>query len=152
MLLATTDSLIWASSSSDVLVYAAVHALGLVLVDNAHPARGIDWVVQHAHDPGGNIPVLNLSFGTNSTQAYTLDPLAYAVEVAWRAGIVVVTSAGNKGTGGMTNPATDPYVAAPPASEPHGGSGVCGVDPYHARMGSQPFSLASGSGQRRTRP
>ncbi len=58
---------------------------------------GIDWVVQHAQDPGMNIRVLNLSFGTDGVQDYVLDPLAYAAEVAWRKGIVVVVSAGNSG-------------------------------------------------------
>ena len=40
-------------------------------------------------------------------QGYLLDPLAYAVEVAWRKGIVVVVSAGNDGTGTgeLNNPA-----------------------------------------------
>jgi serine protease AprX len=64
--------------------------------------------------------VLNLSFGTNATQAYTLDPLAYAAEVAWRNGIVTVISAGNNGSGGMTNPATDPYVIAVGATDTNG--------------------------------
>lgn len=74
----------------------------------------IDWVVQHAHDPGMNVRVLNLSFGTVGRQSYLLDPLAYAAEVAWRSGIVVVTSAGNSGstTGRLTNPAIDPFVLA----------------------------------------
>ncbi len=56
---------------------------------------GIYWVVQHAKDWGFNIRVLNLSFGTDSTQSYVLDPLSYAAEYAWREGIVVVVSAGN---------------------------------------------------------
>ena len=42
--------------------------------------------------------MLNLSFGTDGEQSYLLDPLAYAAEVAWRKGIVVVVSAGNDGT------------------------------------------------------
>jgi serine protease AprX len=77
-------------------------------------------VVQHAKDPGMNVRVLNLSFGTNATQDYTLDPLAFAVEVAWRNGIVTVVSAGNNGSGGMTNPATDPYVIAVGATDTNG--------------------------------
>jgi serine protease AprX len=90
--------------------------------DVSQVIAGIDWVVQHAHDPGVNIRVLNLSFGTNSTQAYTVDPLAYAVEVAWRAGIVVVTSAGNSGAadGRLTNPADDPFVVAVGADDLNG--------------------------------
>jgi serine protease AprX len=75
---------------------------------------GIDWVVQHRNDPGLNIRVLNLSFGTDGVQDYKLDPLAYAVEVAWRKGIVVVVSAGNTGYGTpkLNNPAYDPFVIA----------------------------------------
>ncbi len=90
--------------------------------DVSQVIAGIDWVVQHAHDPGMNIRVLNLSFGTNSTQAYTIDPLAYAAEVAWRAGIVVVTSAGNSGAadGRLTNPANDPFVVAVGADDLNG--------------------------------
>jgi serine protease AprX len=73
----------------------------------------IDWVVQHRDDPGLNIRVLNLSFGTDSTQDYRVDPLAYAVEVAWRHGIVVVVAGGNNGSSGRLNdPAFDPYVIA----------------------------------------
>jgi serine protease AprX len=82
----------------------------------------IDWVVQHRHDDGLNIRVLNLSFGTNGTQAYTVDPLAYAVEMAWRRGIFVVVSAGNEGFGSpkLNNPAYDPYIMAVGASAPNG--------------------------------
>ena len=54
---------------------------------------------QHRNDAGLNIRVLNLSFGTDGVQDYRLDPLAHAVEVAWRKGIVVVVAAGNGGTG-----------------------------------------------------
>ncbi|GAC1326748.1 MAG: hypothetical protein NVSMB13_12290 [Mycobacteriales bacterium] len=80
---------------------------------------GIDWVVQHAHDPGMNIRVLNLSFGTDASQPYVADPLAYAAEVAWRAGIVVVVSAGNGGSklGRLDNPAQDPHVIAVGAAD-----------------------------------
>jgi serine protease AprX len=69
----------------------------------------IDWVVQHRNDPGMNVRVLNLSFGTESVQSYLLDPLAHAVESAWRNGIVVVVAAGNSGAA-LTDPAIDPYV------------------------------------------
>ncbi len=77
----------------------------------------IDWVVQHAHDPGFNIRVINLSYGTLSSQPYGADPLAYAAEQAWKHGIVVVVAAGNTGSGpgngrGLSDPAYDPYVIA----------------------------------------
>ena len=66
-------------------------------VDVTQVIAAIDWVVQHRTDNGLNIRVLNLSYGTNSTQPYTVDPLAYAAEQAWHHGIVVVAAAGNSG-------------------------------------------------------
>ena len=74
----------------------------------------IDWVVEHRDADGLNIRVLNLSFGTSTKQPYEIDPLAYAVEKAWEAGIFVVVAAGNDGSasGRLANPAYDPYVLA----------------------------------------
>jgi serine protease AprX len=90
--------------------------------DVSQVLAGIDWVVEHAHDPGINIRVLNLSFGTDSAQNYLTDPLTYAAEVAWRNGIVVVTSAGNAGTaaGQLTDPAFDPSIIAVGADDMNG--------------------------------
>jgi serine protease AprX len=96
------------------------------VTDVSQVIAGIDWVVEHAHDPGMNIRVLNLSFGTNSSQSYLIDPLAYAAEVAWRNGIVVVASAGNSGaaSGRLTSPAIDPFVIAVGADDTHGSNGI----------------------------
>jgi serine protease AprX len=82
----------------------------------------IDWVVQHAHDSGVNIRVLNLSFGTDTVQAYDKDPLAQAAEQAWKHGVVVVVAAGNDGRGPrkLADPAYDPYVIAAGADDPSG--------------------------------
>lgn len=82
--------------------------------DVSQVIAGIDWVVQNRNQHGLNIRVLNLSFGTDGVQDYLLDPLTYAVEVAWRKGIVVVVSAGNEGYGSakLNNPAYDPHVLA----------------------------------------
>ena len=88
--------------------------------DVSQVIAGIDWVVQHAQDNGLNIRVLNLSFGTNSLQPYQLDPLAYAAEVAWHDGIVVVVSAGNDGGRRLVDPAIDPFVIAVGALDTHG--------------------------------
>ena len=44
-----------------------------------------------------NIRVINLSLGRPVFESYTQDPLCQAVEAAWKAGIVVVVSAGNDG-------------------------------------------------------
>jgi serine protease AprX len=87
-------------------------------VDVSQMIAAIDWVVQHRNDNGMNIRVINLSYGTNSTQLYTIDPLAYAVEQAWKDGIVVVAAAGNtgyqrgRGAPGLADPSYDPYVIA----------------------------------------
>jgi len=90
--------------------------------DVSQVIAGIDWVVQHRNDNGLNIRVLNLSFGTSSTQSYVLDPLAYAAEVAWKSGIVVVASVGNDGptSNGVADPADDPYVLAVGAADTNG--------------------------------
>jgi serine protease AprX len=87
--------------------------------DVSQVIAALDWVVQHRQDEGMDVRVINLSFGTESTQPYVLDPLAHAAEVAWRRGIVVVVSAGNNGnaTERLTNPAMDPYVLAVGASD-----------------------------------
>jgi serine protease AprX len=90
--------------------------------DVSQVIAGIDWVVQHKNDAGLHVRVLNLSFGTTSTQPYVLDPLAHAAEQAWLHGIVVVVSAGNDGTGTgrLLDPAVDPYVIAVGADTSNG--------------------------------
>jgi len=105
-------------------------------VDVSQVLAAIDWVVMNRDDPGLNIRVLNLSFGTDSTQSYLIDPLAYAAEVAWHDGIVVVAAAGNQGPSStqLDDPASDPYVIAVGASQ---GSG--------STLAVAPFSSAGGS-------
>jgi serine protease AprX len=82
----------------------------------------VDWVVEHRNDNGMNIRVLNLAYGTDGTQATTLDPLTHAIENAWRAGITVVVSGGNGGSTrpSLDNPARDPYVIAVGADDTKG--------------------------------
>jgi serine protease AprX len=71
---------------------------------------GLEWIVSHREEFG--IRILNLSFGTDSTQPYSVDPLNYAVERVWFSGIFVVVSAGNRGPGPWTlnKPGDDPFV------------------------------------------
>src|SRR3954470_20914209 len=59
-----------------------------------------------------NIRVVNLSLGFASQQSYAVDPLDYAVERLWNAGITIVTAAGNGGNapGTILAPGNDPFV------------------------------------------
>jgi serine protease AprX len=88
--------------------------------DVSQVIAALDWVTQHPVMPDGTrVRVINLSYGTDSAQGYQSDPLAAAAENAWKHGIVVVTSAGNSGTGTgrLTDPAIDPYVLAVGATD-----------------------------------
>ena len=87
-------------------------------VDVSQVIAAVDWVVEHRTDNGMNIRVLNLAFGTDGVQPHEVDPLHFAVERAWQAGIVVVVSAGNDGNdAALRNPASDPYVIAVGATD-----------------------------------
>ncbi len=81
--------------------------------------QGLDWVVEQKKSKVYNIRVVNLSFGVDGITDYVGDPLSIAVENAWKAGIVVVVSAGNDGATATSlgSPATDPYVIAVGASD-----------------------------------
>jgi serine protease AprX len=78
---------------------------------------GLQWV--YANRSQYNIRVLNLSFGTDSTQSYLLDPLDYAIEQVWNSGIFVAVAAGNRGpvAGTITKPGDDPYVVTVGAAD-----------------------------------
>jgi serine protease AprX len=71
---------------------------------------GLQWIV--ANRDRYDIRVLNLSFGTDSTQSYLQDPLNYAIERVWASDILVVSSAGNRGPspGTVSKPGDDPFV------------------------------------------
>jgi serine protease AprX len=72
--------------------------------------EGIMWAVAHRQSLG--IDVLNLSLGAIPTGPTATEPLDQAVEVAWRAGIAVVVSAGNSGpkSGTILSPGDDPLA------------------------------------------
>jgi serine protease AprX len=109
-------------------------------VDVSQVVAAIDWAVQHRNDPGLNIRVLSLAYGTDGVQSYQSDPLTHAVESAWRNGIVVVAAAGNDGTSRSTlvNPAYDPLVLAVGASDLKGtaSAGDDTVAPFSSRGNS----------------
>jgi serine protease AprX len=81
---------------------------------------GLQWVVANRSE--FNIKILNLSFGTDSKQPYSIDPLDYAVEQVWSSGVLVVVAAGNGGSGAGTinKPADDPYVVSVGAGDAKG--------------------------------
>jgi serine protease AprX len=96
-------------------------------VDVSQVIAGIDWVVQNRnHDKANPIRVINLAYGSGGNPMAAMDPLHYAVERAWQAGIVVVVAAGNNGnsTAKLTNPASDPYVLSVGASSTKGTVGT----------------------------
>src|SRR3546814_15141613 len=72
--------------------------------------QGSHWV--SAYQEQFNIRVMNLSWGTASTQDPAVDPLNYAVQRLWKQGITVVVAAGNSGpnAGTIMKPADDPMV------------------------------------------
>jgi subtilase family protein len=98
---------------------------------------GIDWAARRGDRNGLDIRVLNLAFGADSGGSYRSDPIAYAVEQAWDAGLTVVVSAGNGGSeaDGLDSPAYDPFVVAVGA-EDSGGSATLADDaiaPFSSR-------------------
>jgi serine protease AprX len=111
---AKTDSHQFYGIAPDARLVSVKVAASDGAADVSQVIAAIDWVTEHAHDGDLNIRVLNLSYGTDSTQDPSVDPLCYAVENAWRAGIVVVVSSGNDGTSrqSLADPAIDPLVLA----------------------------------------
>jgi serine protease AprX len=107
---------------ASILSVKAAGADGAADVSNILAA--IQWVV--SFKDRYNIRVLNLSLGTDSKQDWKVDPLNYAVERAWAAGMTVVVSASNQGpaAGTITKPADDPWVITVGATDDRGTAGV----------------------------
>jgi serine protease AprX len=103
---------------ASILSVKAAGADGAADVSNILAA--IQWVV--SFKDRYNIRVLNLSLGTDSTQDWRTDPLNYAVERAWAAGMTVVVAASNEGpaAGTITKPADDPWVVTVGATDDRG--------------------------------
>jgi serine protease AprX len=107
---------------ASILSVKAAGADGAADVSNILAA--IQWVV--SFKDRYNIRVLNLSLGTDSKQDWKADPLNYAVERAWAAGMTVVVAASNEGPspGTITKPADDPWVITVGATDDRGTAGV----------------------------
>jgi serine protease AprX len=88
--------------------------------DTSQVLAAIQYAVSFKDQLG--IKVLNLSLGTDSSHDYRKDPLNRAVEKAWRAGLVVVVAASNRGSadGTISKPADDPLVVTVGAVDDHG--------------------------------
>ncbi len=87
-------------------------------VHTSQVIAGLDWIIQNRSANGMNIRVVNLSYGSPATSNWKLDPLAWAAEVAWNRGILVVASAGNEGAGHeLASPAYSPRILAVGATE-----------------------------------
>jgi serine protease AprX len=108
----------------------------------------IQWVVSFQDTYG--IKVLNLSLGTDSAQSYRTDPLDYAVERAWAAGITVAVSASNRGPGPGTisKPGDDPFVITVAALDDRNTAGVSDdrLPDFSSRGGPFAFRLLTASG------
>ena len=92
--------------------------------DVSNVLAAVQWVVSFKDTYG--IRVLNLSLGTDSTQSFRVDPLNYAVERAWAAGIAVVVAAANRGpdAGTISKPGDDPWVITVGAIDDRGTPGL----------------------------
>ena len=105
-------------------VAPAANIIGIKVLDSTGQGRasavmaGVLWAVAHKNDYG--IRVINLSIGSNPVAPVQYDPIAQAVEFAWKHGITVVCAAGNEGEfgpGGILSPGNDPYVLTVGASD-----------------------------------
>jgi serine protease AprX len=83
--------------------------------DVSEVIAGLQWIYSHRGQYG--IRVLNLSFGTDGIQPYLIDPLDFAVERLWKAGILVVVAAGNGGLLGLAKPGEDAFVVTVGAAD-----------------------------------
>lgn len=81
---------------------------------------GLQWVL--ANKAQYNIRVVNLSLNSSVAESYDTSPLDAAVEIVWFNKIVVVTSAGNRGSGAVYAPANDPFVITVGATNDKGTS------------------------------
>jgi serine protease AprX len=82
--------------------------------------RGLEWIIAHKDALG--IRVVTMALGAPASGSYREDPLAAAVEMAWRSGLVVVTAAGNAGpsAGTISTPGFDPLVLTVGAADESG--------------------------------
>jgi serine protease AprX len=123
------DSGLFAGVAPDAKVLNMKVATGDGGADVSQVIAAIDWVVEHREDAGMDVRVINLSYGTASEQSWQVDPLARAVENAWKHDILVVAASGNDGlaASSLLMPAADPHILAVGAAD-HRGTASLGDD------------------------
>ena len=103
-------------------VAPGAHLVSLKVLDETGAGRAssviaaIDWVIANKSRYG--LRIINLSLGRPVFDSYVDDPVCQAVERAFRAGLVVIASAGNYGqladgrrvAGGIVSPGNSPYA------------------------------------------
>ena len=93
---------------------AAVYAVNVARGDGVYTSdvlAGLEWVL--ANHARRHIRVVTLSLQETAPSSYRANPLDTVVEQLWRAGVVVVASAGNLGPGAaLFAPANDPFVVS----------------------------------------
>jgi len=80
--------------------------------------EGLQWI--YDNHKTYNIRVVNISLNASKAQSYHTSPLSAAAEILWFNGIVVVTSAGNRGEEAIYPPANDPFVITVGATDDMG--------------------------------
>jgi serine protease AprX len=84
--------------------------------------EGLQWI--YDNQAAYNIKVVNLSLNSTVAESYHVSPIDAAVEILWFNRIVVVTSAGNHGTGALYPPANDPFVITVGAVDDRGTNSI----------------------------
>jgi serine protease AprX len=110
----------WAGAAPGASVLPVKVATWNGATDVSAVIAGLEWIAAHRERYG--IRVVNLSYGTDSSQKWLEDPLNDAVERLWEAGVLVVVGAGNAGDGGskIEKPGDDPYVLTVGAADTRG--------------------------------
>jgi serine protease AprX len=110
----------WAGAAPGASVLPVKVASWNGATDPSVVIAGLEWVAAH-HERYG-IRVVNLSYGTDSSQKHVEDPLNEAVQRLWEAGVLVVAGAGNRGDGGskIEKPGDDPFVLTVGAAHTRG--------------------------------
>jgi serine protease AprX len=108
----------WAGAAPGASVLPVKVAAWNGATDVSTVLAGLEWIAAHRERYG--IRVVNLSYGTDSSQNPLEDPLNHAVQRLWRTGVLVVVGAGNRGELGIDKPGDDRWVVTVGAADTHG--------------------------------